>query len=342
MCDLGAGQLPSSGAVNRAWRPDPRRGGCVASVGVVATAGREDVERFRRLDHAFRQGDFVALRDELTDDAGFPNVIAHPAIGACLTYAIYHAPLQLIAQLLEAGADPNWPSDDGFPPLIATLTCSQPAPGTTVRDDVHQILGLLLTAGADVDQRGVNDYTPLHLAAAQGDLATVDLLLAHGADADAMTRIDDYEKPVEIAAAAGHAAVVERLAPLTHGLDWEAAANAGDLAELKRLARRGENIDRKDRFGQTALMNAARHGRIEVVEWLIAHGADLDHTAKYHLSALMLAVINAHADVARLLVNAGADTSITGSGAPGFSARTAADLAKERGDDRLAEFIRLH
>jgi uncharacterized protein len=308
----------------------------------VASISRDSVERFRRLDDAFRRGDFDMLQTALGHQAGFPNVIAHPAIGACLTYAIYHAPLPLIDTLLEAGADPNWPSDDGFPPLIAALSCSQRAPGTTTRDDVHAIVQMLLTHGADVEQRGVNDYTPLHLAAAQGDLEAVEMLLAHGADANVSTRIDDYEKPLEVAHAAGHAAVVDRLRPLTHGLDWEAAVNAGDLAAMKRLARDGEDVDRKDRFGQTALMTAARHGRMEIVEWLIARGAELDHTAKYHLSALMLAVINAHSDVARLLVNAGADTSITGSGAPGFSARNAADLAEERGDHRLAEFIRLH
>lgn len=308
----------------------------------MTTANRDDVERFRRLDAAFRLGDLDALRAELGDDPGFPDVIAHPAIGACLTYAIYHAPLELIAQLLDIGADPNWPADDGFPPLIAALTCSEQAPGTTPRDDVHEIVQLLLAHGADTAQRGVNDYTPLHLAAAHGDLPVVETLLAHGADADAMTRIDDYEKPLEVAVAAGHASVVDRLRPLTHGLDWEAAANSGDLAALKRLAHAGENIDRKDRFGQTALMHAARHGRIEIVEWLIAHGADLDHTAKYHLTALMQAVINAHPEVARLLVGAGADTSITGSGAPGFSGRNAADLAEERGDRRLAAFIRSH
>ena len=37
---------------------------------------------------------------------------------------------------------------------------------------------MLLAAGADVGQRGVNDYTPLHLAAGQGDLGAVDILLA--------------------------------------------------------------------------------------------------------------------------------------------------------------------
>jgi ankyrin repeat protein len=129
---------------------------------------------------------------------------------------------------------------------------------------------------------------------------------------------------------------------LTRGLDWERAAEGGDLAELKRLARGGHDINGNDRFGQTALMRAAHAGRLDIVEWLIAHHADLDHRAKFNLTALMLAVIGGHEKVARRLVRAGADTSIAGSGPPGFAGKTAADLATERGDQRLATFIGRH
>ena len=59
---------------------------------------RTDVERFRRLDAAFRTGDMTALKRELGSLEGFPNVVAHPAIGACLTYAIYHSPLPFVAR----------------------------------------------------------------------------------------------------------------------------------------------------------------------------------------------------------------------------------------------------
>jgi uncharacterized protein len=66
-----------------------------------------DPNRYRRLDSAFRRGDLGALRGELGALEGFPNVEAHPAMGLCLTYAIYHSPLALVRALLEAGADPN-------------------------------------------------------------------------------------------------------------------------------------------------------------------------------------------------------------------------------------------
>jgi ankyrin repeat protein len=298
-----------------------------------------DHARSLRLDAAFRAGDLAAVRAELADEQRFPNVIAAAGIGACLTYAIYHSPLSMIVELLDLGADPNWPADDGFPPLIAALSCAQEEPGSRARTDVHEVVALLLERGADVHQRGVNDYTPLHWAAGQGNLEMVDLLLAHGADPNEITRIDDMETAFDVAAVAGHPAVAERLAPLTTRIGWEAASRAGDVAALRRLVAAGQAVDATDGYGQTALMRAAHAGRLDAVKWLIDQGANLDHTSKFHLSALMLAVIADHPKVARALVSAGADTSTTGSGAPGFHGKTAADLATERGDKRLAADI---
>ena len=298
--------------------------------------------RFLRIDAAFKAGDLRALLAELDEEHHdrFPNVVIAAGIGDCLTYAIYHSPVSFIAELLDSGADPNRPADDGFPPLIAALSCARSALGSPARGDVREIVELLLAHGSDVQQRGLNDYTPLHWAAGDGDPAMVDLLLAHGADPNEITRIDDMETALEVAAVAGHSAVVGRLRPLTTRLDWEDASRTGDVKTLTRMVRAGHDVDARDGYGQTALMRAAHAGHLEAVRWLIAHEADLDHTSKFHLSALMLAVIAEHPRVARALVAAGADTAITGTGAPGFHGKTAADLAAERGDKRLAAAIR--
>ena len=65
------------------------------------------------------------------------------------------------------------------------------------RKDKAEIVGLLLSAGADLQQRGGNDYTPLHDAVSRHDRQMVVLLLSHGADLHARTRIDDYATPLE-------------------------------------------------------------------------------------------------------------------------------------------------
>lgn len=290
-------------------------------------------EQYARLDAAFRRGDMAALRIELGAVEGFPNVDAHPGIGLCLVYAIYWSPLAFIEELLDAGADPNGHENDGFPPLIAAFDRDR-------FEDKHELLELLLARGADPGQRGVNDYTPLHVAAERGDLRAVEILLAHGADPNAITRIDDMETPLELAVAKGHAQIAARLKPLTTRLDWERAAKEGDVRTLDRMLRAGYDIDKRDGFSQTALMRAAHAGQSETVGWLIQHGAALDHTAKFGLSALMLSVIAGRPQIARLLAKAGADKTLKGTGAPGFDGKTAADLAAERGDKRLAAFLR--
>jgi uncharacterized protein len=65
-------------------------------------------EAFRRIDAAFRAGDFEGLRDALGSPDGFPDVNGPITIGHCLEYAIYHSPLPFIRLLLERGADPNY------------------------------------------------------------------------------------------------------------------------------------------------------------------------------------------------------------------------------------------
>jgi uncharacterized protein len=162
-----------------------------------------EAQTFKQIDDAFRRGDLDALHAAVGDPALVPNGRTPLTIGTCLVYAIYHSPLPFIRTLLEIGADPNAPDNDGFPPLIAALSCSRDVVGARRRTDVNEIIRLLVSFKVDVHQRGINDYTPLHMAVAQRNLSAIQLLLEHGADPDLRTRIDEYETPVEMAEAAG-------------------------------------------------------------------------------------------------------------------------------------------
>src|SRR5512142_2067022 len=88
-----------------------------------------EAKQFGRIDDAFRKGDLEALRAAVDDPAAIPNGRMPVTIGNCLVYAIYHSPLPFIRRLLEIGADPNAPINDGFPPLIAALSCARDVPG---------------------------------------------------------------------------------------------------------------------------------------------------------------------------------------------------------------------
>lgn len=151
----------------------------------------------RALHEAYKRGDLGAVKALLGDPPDFPNCRGpHGAGEIILEYAIYHSPPSFIRELLELGADPNYGDHAGFPSLIAALSGAE-------RTDVYEILELLLAFGADVQQRGHNDYTPLHYAANLEDIRAMELLLAHGADLNARTRIDDCATPLEEAETLG-------------------------------------------------------------------------------------------------------------------------------------------
>src|SRR5690242_3027220 len=162
-----------------------------------------EAKKLQRIDQAFRKGDLDALRAAVDEPDALPNGPMPITIGAPLVYAIYWSPLSFIRTLLEIGADPNAPADDGFPPLIAALSCTRDVPGANRRTDVDELLRLLLAFGADPNQRGINDYTALHMAVAERNALGVQILLNAGGDPQLRTRIDDYQTPLEMAQAAG-------------------------------------------------------------------------------------------------------------------------------------------
>ena len=195
-----------------------------------------EARKLQRIDDAFRAGDLEALRAAVDDAAVIPNGPMPDAIGSCLVSAIYLSPLSFVRTLLDIGANPNVPVDDGFPPLIAALSCATAVQGASRRTDVHDMLRLLLSRGADPNQRGINDYTPLHMAVDVRDALAIQILLDAGADATLRTRIDSYETPLEMANAAGF----------------------GDAVAI--LAREGRPDSRRLRSGLTLLMDISGAG----------------------------------------------------------------------------------
>lgn len=121
--------------------------------------------------------------------------------------------------------------------------------------------------------------------------------------------------------------------------EWKAAVESAALVAIDTQLALGADINARDEHGQTALMNAARDGQASVVRFLAERGADLNHHARYGLTALMLAVVRGHAEVVRVLVEAGADLTPVGTGAPGFYGKTAAALARDRGDETVLKLL---
>lgn len=102
--------------------------------------------------------------------------------------------------LLEAGADPDAASrnDQMVRPLHSA-----------VAGRAFGIARRLVESGADVDAVQQAGFRPIHAAAQDGDELMVDLLLQAGADPRPTAA--DGRDPADLAAAAGHAELAERL-----------------------------------------------------------------------------------------------------------------------------------
>lgn len=121
--------------------------------------------------------------------------------------------------------------------------------------------------------------------------------------------------------------------------EFEHAARIGDVGVIEDQLSAGVDVNSLDRHGQTALMLAAHGGSLDVVEALVRLGARLNVTGKYGRSALMLAIVAGHEMVALTLVRAGADLTTLGTGAPGFSGKSAYDLGLQQGMKDLRRVI---
>jgi ankyrin repeat protein len=158
-------------------------------------------ERMRRsiaLERALRAGDLDAGRAALADPAAYPNAVDGYTGNTVLQLALFIGSVETVTALLAAGADPNFEALDGFPALLLVVLH---------RDDAAErqaVMADLVAHGADLDARGINDWTALHVAAAHADGPIVRMLLTAGADPSARTRIDDLTTPADEAEAAGH------------------------------------------------------------------------------------------------------------------------------------------
>ena len=138
---------------------------------------------------ALESGDPDRL-DQLSRDVdGFPGGVDSFIRRRWITNAIDLGSTSAVSWMLARGVDLAFRDDEGYTPLHSALERQ--------RADRYEIIALLLDAGAPVDLKGINDWTPAHMAAARDDVEALRLLVAHGADLSIRTDIDSYTTPLE-------------------------------------------------------------------------------------------------------------------------------------------------
>ena len=104
---------------------------------------------------------------------------------------------------------------------------------------------------------------------------------------------------------------VNRLADENGWTDLHHAVARNKLVEVRRLIALGVDVNRRNRFGQTALMRASWHRGLRVMRCLLAAGADIDQQDQDRSrSALIYAVWNDKPDNLRLLLQHGANPDL--------------------------------
>ncbi len=93
------------------------------------------------------------------------------------------------------------------------------------------------------------------------------------------------------------------------------AVKAGNAASASQLIASGADVNARDAYGTTVLMNAAHSGNLEMVETLLAGGAEVDAKDELGWTALMKACFNADMDrgfpeIVTRLIAAGADPNV--------------------------------
>ncbi len=150
----------------------------------------------------------VALLEEaenIIDD--FPKGIDSFIQRHWITNAIDCGSIESVKWILSRKVDLSFRNDEGYTPILSAINREL--------SDKHEIIQLLIENGAPINKKGINDWTPLHMAAVCEDIEAMKILVANGADLTIRTEIDDCATPLEEAEMLNKQKSVEYLLHIT-------------------------------------------------------------------------------------------------------------------------------
>ena len=215
-----------------------------------------------------------------------------------LHYAAFYGRRQAIAILVESGAEVDVADHSGVRPLqYARARLQGLAVELLLRlgarvDGLHDAVNAgdvarvrqLIAEGADVNAHDLSG-TPLHRAAATGQVFVASLLLDAGAD------IEAEGEPVRV-----------------HPLHVAAVVNQAEMAGL--LVGRGADIEARDAQDRTPLLVAAAYGNKEVAETLLLKDADALAGDVYRDTPIHYAAMSGHIELVDLLLDRGVNINM--------------------------------
>lgn len=174
-----------------------------------------------------------------------------------------------------------------------------------------EIVQAILKIGVDFPSRK-GKVTAVHLAAEEGNLDVLQLLLDNGVDLNEATQ--GKKRPIHFAAERGHDLCLSWL--LLHGADIESkdiswqtplhkAAAGGHVEAVRVLLGNSANLGAEDRLGRLPLHLAAKNGRMDTALVLLDCGSDVNAKDRKGHTPLFFAKEASHPHVIELLQNRG-------------------------------------
>lgn len=273
---------------------------------------------------------------------------------------------KIARDMLQAGADPNKPSNEGFDgvtPLVMAVGVSRSVEvasllidaGANVNDEwsedttpifettadqFYELAKLLIARGANVNVRMGNGLTPLMFAARNGASRCVDLFLDAGADINAV-EVEHGVGAFGLALNRLDLQLAEHL--ITRGAEPKfgsietlplAIAEHGSLAFIQALEAQGCKLVRDDQRGRIAFVSA-RNPDPEVFDYLLNHGADPSVGNDFGYTPLILAALNNHHHLIRRYLARGDDAAVRD-----IDGETALSLAIEKRHEESVAVLR--
>ena len=246
---------------------------------------------------------------------------------APLHYGVMKNRTEVVALLLEAGADPDVVNKQSKTPLDLAISASKYEiidllleAGAAVEapaDSIHvfawnnELLGVKLHiyAGTDIDQADVDGNIPLLLAVEQGHIGVAELLIQHEANLEVadehgftpliMSAELNHPELLQILLDAGADIEVEDKAERT-ALDWAIITQSTEAEEILR-----ENDAPSG--AEKSFIAAIQTNNIDAVNALLDAGADVNEPAYTTKTPLHYASHSRNKDILNLILSKGAD-----------------------------------
>eukprot|EP00049_Salpingoeca_infusionum_P001300 m.47198 g.47198 ORF g.47198 m.47198 type:complete len:373 (-) comp10961_c1_seq3:92-1210(-) len=216
---------------------------------------------------------------------------------------IAEAQFDILREMVEGGVDPNLQDQEGMTALHRACV-----------EGELRIVTFLLDNGADVNCVDQDGWTPLHSAAQSGEWRICNKLIQCGADVSAVNT--DGDLPYDLASDSRVEGVLERAMAERDIFDkleeLRAAPESRMLAQVKKLVRKGKDVNQRNAEGVALLHIAACNGFTTVARLLLQQkDIDLEVTDPEGNTPLHLAAMFQQYELALMLALRGADTAAT-------------------------------